>query len=53
MKSETGDNLRTAIPKSMIEETLEKLHRGHRGVYKMTMRAKETVFWPGFYADIK
>ena len=49
MKTETGENLRTIIPKSMIEETLERLHRGHRGVFKMMTRARNSVLARNLY----
>ena len=32
---------------------LDTLHAAHQGVYSMTLRALETVYWPGFIDDIK
>jgi len=33
----------------MIKET----HKGHVGINGTTRRAKESMFWPGMYNDIK
>ena len=41
------------IPKSMRNEMKIILHKAHFGYDSMLRRARETIFWPGMYADIK
>jgi transposase InsO family protein len=41
------------IPRAARPRILESLHRGHVGVYTMTKRARETVWWPGMNNDMK
>ena len=35
------------IPDKMREDILKQIHKGHLGLNKCQMRAKETVYWPG------
>ena len=36
-----------------MQSILNILHTGHYGIDKMTLRARESVFWPGISQDIK
>ena len=47
-----GDGLlmrghRIIVPKTLQNETLEKLHNGHQGLVRGRLRAKLAVWWPG------
>ena len=44
---------RVLVPKSERQSILESLHTGHYGIDKMTLRARESVFWPGISNNIK
>ena len=44
---------RLIIPQSERASTLKVLHMGHYAVDKMSLRARETVYWPGISEDIK
>ena len=44
---------RLIIPKSERASTLKVLHMGHYAVDKMSLRARETVYWPGISEDIR
>ena len=44
---------RTIIPTKRRPAILDTLHAAHQGVYSMTMRASDTVYWPGFIEDIR
>ena len=44
---------RLIIPQSERSSTLKVLHMGHYAIDKMSLRAKETVYWPGISKDIK
>ena len=44
---------RLIIPKSERASTLKVLHMGHYAVDKMSLRARETVYWPGINEDIR
>ena len=44
---------RTIIPIKLRPEILDTLHAAHQGIYSMTLRATDTVYWPGFIEDIK
>ena len=44
---------RTIIPEVLRNEVLDTLHSAHQGTFSMILRASETVYWPGFTADIQ
>ena len=44
---------RLIIPKSERPSTLKVLHMGHYAIDKMSLRARETVYWPGINEDIR
>ena len=44
---------RLIIPKSERASTLKVLHMGHYVTDKMSLRARETVYWPGISKDIR
>ena len=44
---------RTIVPVSLRQTILDTLHSAHQGTYSMTLRASETVYWPGFIEDIR
>ena len=44
---------RLIIPKSERPSTLKILHMGHYAIDKMSLRARETVYWPGISQDIR
>ena len=46
-------NQRIVVPSSLQEETVDKIHSGHLGVQKCLLRAKNSVWWPGFSNQIK
>ena len=53
-----SDNLllysaRIVVPKSMREETLQKIHQGHQGIQRCRFRVKNSVCWPGVSKDIE
>ena len=52
-EASNGNNMRMIVPKPLQEETLKTLHRGHRGILRMHMRAKDTVYWSGICPDIE
>ena len=41
------------MPKSERASTLKVLHMGHYAIDKMSLRARETVYWPGINEDIR
>ncbi|XP_059061148.1 uncharacterized protein K02A2.6-like, partial [Achroia grisella] len=41
------------IPKSLRQEMLQKIHIGHMGLEKCTLRSREIMFWPGLNNDLK
>ena len=41
------------VPKSERQSILKILHTGHYGINKMTLSAKESIFWPGILNDIR
>ena len=44
---------RLIIPKLERASTLKVLHMGHYAIDKMSLRARETVYWPGISEDIR
>ena len=44
---------RLIMPKSERASTLKVLHMGHYAIDKMSLRARETVYWPGISEDIR
>ena len=44
---------RLIMPKSERASTLKVLHMGHCAIDKMSLRARETVYWPGINKDIR
>ena len=44
---------RTVIPRKFQQEVLKTLHAAHQGTSSMIRRATDTVYWPGFVADIE
>ena len=44
---------RLIIPKLERAATLKVLHMGHYAVDKMSLRVRETVYWPGINEDIR
>ena len=43
---------RIVIPSDLKQDILHKLHEGHQGIVKCSLRAKESVWWPGISDDI-
>ncbi len=43
---------RAVIPRSLQQEYLVELHKGHIGAEAMKRRARECVYWPGINKDI-
>lgn len=41
------------IPRSMQKEMLEKIHSNHLGAQSNIRMAREVLFWPGIWKDIK
>ena len=44
---------RIIIPDKKREEILKLIHKGHLGLNKCKMRAKETVYWPGINEQLE
>lgn len=44
---------RLVIPRSLRQEMLHELHRGHTGVEGSLRRARETIYWPSMNGDVK
>ena len=44
---------RLVIPKGIRDRVLDVLHAAHQGRSSMLHRAAQTVFWPGYTADIE
>ena len=46
-------NNRIVIPSSEHDDILKQIHRGHLGIQKCQLRARETVYWPGISKTIE
>ena len=46
-------NQRIMVPGSLQEATVKKIHSGHLGIQKCLLRAKDSVWWPGYSSQIK
>ena len=44
---------RIIVPKEMRPEMLQYIHKGHQGMVRCLLRAKNTVFWPKMTCDIQ
>ena len=44
---------RLLIPSTLRWKTLEQIHKGHQGIDKYMLKARDSVFWPGINDDIK
>jgi len=43
---------RLIVPANLRNQVLHIVHKGHFGIEKMQLRARETVFWPGISNEI-
>ena len=44
---------RVVIPTSMRQEMLQKIHVAHKGTDGCLKMAKDTIYWPSIYNDLK
>ena len=44
---------RIVVPAAMQQETLRKIHQGHQGIQRCCLRAKVSVWWPGWSKQIE
>ena len=44
---------RTVIPSKQCQAILKQIHKGHLGLNKCKLRAKETVYWPGLNTELE
>ena len=44
---------RLLIPSTLRRKVLEQIHDGHLGIEKYMLKARDSVFWPGIYNDIR
>lgn len=44
---------RIVLPRSLLPETLQRIHTGHLGITKCRDRTKEILWWPGWSDEIK
>ena len=40
------------VPRSLQQETLNRIHEGHQGIERCRMRTKTSVWWPGISSQI-
>ena len=40
------------VPSSLRKEMKGRIHKGHLGIEKCKVRARETMFWPGINSEI-
>ena len=52
MYSYDGGDLRLLIPKSLRSKVIANLHAAHQGLEYILLRARQSVYWPGFTGDI-
>ena len=45
-------NSRIVVPKSLQQETLQKIHSGHLGIEKCKKRTATSVWWPGVMQQV-
>ena len=43
---------RIVVPAGLLFEVLRALHRAHQGLTNMSLRAADTVWWPGLAKDL-
>ena len=43
---------RALVPQSLRKAVLQEIHRGHMGIEKCRLRARQSVFWPSMNEDI-
>ena len=43
---------RVLIPSTLQKKALQQIHKGHQGVEKSILKARESVFWPGISDNI-
>ena len=41
------------IPQTLHKEMIQLLHTGHLGLEKCLKRAKQSMYWPGLYEELK
>ena len=44
---------RLVIPSTLRSKVLEQIHKGHLGIEKCMLKARDSVFWPGIFTDIR
>ena len=44
---------RIVVPKSLQQETLQKIHQGHQGIEKCRLRVSSSVWWPGVSREMQ
>ena len=44
---------RIVIPSKQCQAILKQIHKGHLGLNKCKLRAKETVYWPGMNTELE
>ena len=44
---------RYIVPVMLRKQVLQTLHSAHQGVISMGLRAEQSIYWPGFWADIE
>ena len=44
---------RIIVPMNVRKEMKQLLRTGHKGITKITARARETLYWPGISSDLK
>ena len=44
---------RLIIPSTLRRKVLEQIHKGHLGIEKCMLKARDSVFWPGISTNIR